>query len=85
MDLSLRLKYTIVAALHTLRDKNPADIKDTDHVVRDLGADSLDLVELVIGVEDEFNIEITDGEAAENMCGTIEDMVKFISQQVRYG
>ena len=40
-----------------------SDVVDTTRFVKDLGADSLDFVELVMEVEDQFAIEIPDGEA----------------------
>ena len=46
----------------------------------DLGADSLDTVELVMTIEEAFDIEIPD-EAAEQI-GTLQDAVDFISQKV---
>ncbi len=45
-------------------------------LVEDLGADSLDLVDLVMSIEDEFDVEVPD-EAIENIK-TIGDAVKFI-------
>ncbi len=47
----------------------------------DLGADSLDTVELIMALEEEFNIEIPD-EAAEQMS-TVNEVVKYIAQQVQ--
>ncbi len=45
-------------------------------LVEDLGADSLDLVDLVMSIEDEFDVEVPD-EAIENIK-TIGDAVRFI-------
>ena len=42
-----------------------ADIKPESKFYDDLGADSLDAVELIMAVEDEFNIEMTDEEVEE--------------------
>ncbi|EUJ24655.1 acyl carrier protein [Listeria grandensis] len=42
----------------------------------DLGADSLDVVELVMELEDEFGVEISDDDAAN--IGTVGDAVKYI-------
>ncbi|MBC6314775.1 acyl carrier protein [Listeria grandensis] len=42
----------------------------------DLGADSLDVVELVMELEDEFSVEISDDDAAN--IGTVGDAVKYI-------
>lgn len=47
-------------------------------VVQDLGADSLDMVDLVMTFEDEFNIEIPD-ELVETVK-TVEDIVKYLEE-----
>jgi acyl carrier protein len=44
--------------------------------VNDLGADSLDVVELVMALEEEFNIEISDEDAEK--IKTVEDAVNYI-------
>jgi acyl carrier protein len=48
--------------------------------VDDLNADSLDIVELVMGLEEEFDIEIPD-EAAEKIS-SVQDAVDYINQNV---
>jgi acyl carrier protein len=55
---------------------NESDIKPESKFVDDLGADSLDLVELIMAFEDKFGIEISD-EEAEKMV-TIKDVLDYI-------
>lgn len=52
------------------------DVKAESRFVEDLGADSLDLVELIMSFEDKFGVEITD-EAAEKMV-LVKDVLDFI-------
>jgi acyl carrier protein len=47
--------------------------------IDDLGADSLDIVELIMAFEEEFNIEIPD-EAADKIK-TVQDVVNYIDEQ----
>lgn len=54
------------------------DITYDSNILDDLGADSLDVVDLVMSIEDEFGMEVPD-EALENIR-TIEDMVKYIEE-----
>lgn len=56
------------------------EIKLESHVMDDLGADSLDVVELVMSLEEEFTIEITDEEA--ERCFTVEGIVDAIAAKV---
>lgn len=60
-------------------DADPADVVDTASFIDDLGADSLDVVELIMGLEDEFGIEISDEEA--EGIRTVGDAVRFISSK----
>ncbi len=53
------------------------------HFIDDLGADSLDLVELIMGIEEEFNIEIPDGEAEKVV--TVGDVVEYLKENVDNG
>ncbi len=55
---------------------NEADVVDSASFVDDLGADSLDTVELVMAFEEEFGIEIPD-EDAEGIQ-TVGDAVKYV-------
>lgn len=47
---------------------------------KELGADSLDVVELVMAFEEEFDIEIEDTEAGE--MATVQDAVEYISKKI---
>ncbi len=57
------------------------EIKPESSFVDDLGADSLDTVELVMALEEEFGIEIPD-EDAEKMT-TVGDALKYIEEKVK--
>jgi acyl carrier protein len=48
--------------------------------VEDLGADSLDVVELVMAFEEEFDLQITDEEASK--ISTVRDAVEYIVEQL---
>ncbi len=51
-------------------------IKETSSITDDLGADSLDVVDLVMSIEDEFDVEIPEDQV-ENIK-TVGDIVKYI-------
>ena len=51
-------------------------IQEDSLLAEDLGADSLDAIDIVMSVEDEFGLEVPD-EVAESMS-TVSDIVKFI-------
>jgi acyl carrier protein len=56
---------------------NEADIKNESAFVEDLGADSLDTVELVMALEDEFGTEIPDEEAEK--IRTVQQAIDYVS------
>ena len=71
-DVAQRVKKIVVEHLGVEADK----VTDNASFIDDLGADSLDTVELVMAFEEEFGIEIPD-EAAEKIV-TVSDAIKFI-------
>lgn len=56
------------------------DVTLTSRWVEDLGADSLDVVELIMAMEDEFNIEIPDADAEKLI--TVQDATSYIKQRL---
>ncbi|MBT6117231.1 MAG: acyl carrier protein [Rhodospirillaceae bacterium] len=75
-DVANRVKKIVVEHLGVDEEKVTENAKFID----DLGADSLDTVELVMAFEEEFGCEIPD-EAAEKIV-TVKDAVDYISQAV---
>ncbi|MEN9787652.1 MAG: hypothetical protein RLZZ299_2916 [Pseudomonadota bacterium] len=63
---------------HSLR-VNPADVKPAASFIDDLGADSLDIVELVMAIEKEFGIEIPDEDA--ERIATVQDAIDYIADK----
>ena len=61
-------------------DVDPDDLTPETRIIEDLGADSLDVVELLMAAEDEFEVEIPD-ESIEGMK-TIGDVVNYIQNNV---
>ncbi|MBQ6815987.1 MAG: acyl carrier protein [Clostridia bacterium] len=60
-------------------DVSADDMTMESDIANDLGADSLDVVELLMSIEDEFEIDIPD-EEIENIK-TIGDLVKYIEER----
>ena len=75
-DISDRLKKIVVEHLSVEEDK----VVEGASFIDDLGADSLDTVELVMAFEEEFGIEIPD-DAAENIQ-SFGDAIKYITENV---
>ncbi len=73
-DIADRVKKIVVEHLGVDEDK----VVEGASFIDDLGADSLDTVELVMAFEEEFGIEIPD-DAAEKIA-TVGDAVNFISE-----
>jgi acyl carrier protein len=73
-DISERVKKIVVEHLGVEADK----VTDSASFIDDLGADSLDTVELVMAFEEEFGCEIPD-DAAETIL-TVGDAIKFLEK-----
>ncbi|CAH1662066.1 MULTISPECIES: acyl carrier protein [Chelatococcus] len=73
-DIAERVKKIVVEHLGVDAEK----VVEGAHFIDDLGADSLDTVELVMAFEEEFNVEIPD-DAAETIV-TVGDAIKFLEK-----
>lgn len=67
-----RIKEMIVEELNVPEEKVTMQAR----LAEDLGADSIDAVELIMNIEDEFNVQVSD-EEAQNIK-TVGDLVKYI-------
>jgi acyl carrier protein len=76
-DISERVKKIVVEHLGVEADK----VTENASFIEDLGADSLDTVELVMAFEEEFGCEIPD-DAAETIL-TVGDAVKFLEKNAK--
>ena len=76
MSIEQRVKEIIVEQLGV----NGSEVKPEAKFVDDLGADSLDLVELVMALEEEYNMEISDEDAEKIL--TVGDAINFIKGHV---
>ena len=74
-DISSKVKKMV--ADHLGVDENK--VMDESNFIDDLGADSLDTVELVMAFEEEFGSEISDSEAEKIL--TVGDAIKFIENK----
>ncbi len=75
MSVESKMIDIIASQLSVAKDK----VVPKASFVDDLGADSLDLVELVMAMEEEFGIEIAD-EDAEKMQ-TVQDAIDYVNKQ----
>jgi acyl carrier protein len=73
-DIAERIKKIVVEHLDVDADK----VSENASFIDDLGADSLDNVELVMAFEEEFGVEIPD-DAAEHIQ-TVGDAIKFVEK-----
>lgn len=71
-DIEQRVKKIVAEQLGV----NEADVKTESAFVDDLGADSLDTVELVMALEDEFDTEIPDEEAEK--ITTVQQAIDYV-------
>ena len=69
-----KIKKLLAAQINIAED----EIKLESDIINDLGADSLDVVEMLMTVESEFNVTIPDEVAME--MKTIKDVVNFIEK-----
>lgn len=71
---------TLKSILEEQLDIDPAEVTESTDIMEDLGADSLDIVELMMTVEEEFDITIDESDA--RSFKTVGDVVNYIESKV---
>mgnify|MGYP006292507293 CR=1 FL=1 len=61
-------------------DRKPEEVTENAKFIDDLGADSLDQTELIMALEEEFNVDIDDDA---NRIETVGDAIKYIEEKVQ--
>ena len=77
MSVEKKIKQTIAEQLGLSED----EIINEASLIDDMGADSLDIVELVMAMEEEFEMEIPD-EDAEKIV-TVKDIIDYVKQRIQ--
>lgn len=72
-EIAGRVKSIIVEQLGV----NMEEVTPTASFIEDLGADSLDIVELIMALEEEFDLEIPDEDAEK--IQTVDDVTKYVT------
>ena len=75
-NIDERVKSVVVKQLGVKEE----DVKNDSKFVDDLGADSLDTVELVMGLEEEFDTEIPDEEAEK--ITTVQQAIDYVNKNL---
>ena len=76
-DIELKVKSAVAEQL----DTNVEDISNDASFMEDLGADSLDLVELVMSFENDFGITIPDEDSAE--LTTVQQAIDYVQAKLK--
>ena len=79
MAVADRIKEIIINEL----DVSAESVTDEASFIDDLGADSLDTVELIMAFEEEFDLEIPDDDAEK--IGTVQDAIKYVETHSNSG
>ena len=74
-DIEQRVKKVVAEQLSI----NEADIKNESAFIEDLGADSLDLTELIMAFEEAFGVEIADEDAQKIL--KVKDAIEFVQRK----
>ena len=63
-------------------DLKPGDIPENANLIDNLGLDSVRIVELIVGIEDEFGIAIADEDLSLELFESVTSLAKFIRTRI---
>jgi len=74
------IQYRVLKIVSDQVGVSESDIKSESSFIEDLGADSLDTVELVMALEEEFSIEIPDEDAEK--IKTVQNVIDYVRKKI---
>ena len=75
-----RIKSMMVDRLYLKME--PAEIANNKSLINDYGVDSLNLLELIVGIEEEFDLQIDDSEFRVSNFETVDALADFIQDKL---
>jgi len=76
------LEERIITGLAKVLNKQPSQIQKESRLIEDLEVDSLDTLDLIFKLEEEFNIEIPEGKLP---FVTVQDVITYIQEKTKGG
>lgn len=77
------IKQKIIDIIAERLSKDAKTITENSNVVADLGADSLDIAEIMMDLEDSFGIKLDDDQNESPNNKTVGDIIKYIESKVK--
>jgi acyl carrier protein len=82
MGSTTSVEERIITGLAKVLNKQPSQIQMESRLVEDLEVDSLDALDLIFKLEEEFDIEIPQGELP---FVTVQDVIKYVQEKTKGG
>jgi len=83
MDMSIEDRVKTVLSREAMVGRKPADIGTDAKLIGELGLDSIQIVELLGGLEDEFGISLEDEELSMELFESVRSLAAFIRRRVQ--
>jgi acyl carrier protein len=80
MELAASVEERIIAGLAKVLNKQPSQIQKESRLIEDLTLDSLDILDLVFKLEEDFNIEIPEGDLH---FVTVQDVITYVQEKTK--
>lgn len=82
MGSTTSVEERIIAGLAKILKKQPNEVQKEARFIEDLEIDSLDTLELIFEIEEEFNIEIPQGQLP---FVTVQDVINYVQEKTKGG
>ena len=82
MASAVLLEERIITGLAKVLNKQPSQIQKESRLIEDLEVDSLDALDLIFRLEEEFNIEIPEGTLP---FATVQDVIVYVQEKTKGG